>query len=220
MPPMTTTSLELVVVENHSAVDLRHPCPGKKPLNLENPCHLLRLVCQRRMSNLCRNLQLANLHTHTLLWTVSHRKNADSALLTVRSVTQSPEGPANSFPHAPILLATHQTEFNMDALPTRHGRPRRTRDMAEIYVCICGRAVDIGERVMGPDTAIRCAFEGCETSWVRRCLYYYLLLKLKFYLECLNFDCAPRGWRCENHAMRQRKRAYIHLHCIRSNGIS
>ena len=102
-----------------------------------------------------------------LLWTVSHRKNADSAFLTV---TQSPEGPANSLPHAPILVATHQTEFNMDALPTRRGRPRRTRDMAEIYACICGRAVDIGERVMGSDTAIRCAYEGCETSWVRRCL--------------------------------------------------
>ena len=27
---------------------------------------------------------------------------------------------------APVLLATHQTEFIMDALPTRRGRPRRT----------------------------------------------------------------------------------------------
>ena len=80
---------------------------------------------------------------------------------------ESPEGPGISFPQAPILLATHQTEFNMDALPTRRGRPRRTRDMAEIYVCICGRAVDSEERVMGSDTAVRCAFEGCETSWVR-----------------------------------------------------
>ena len=93
--------------------------PHHDPLNLENQCHLSRLACQRQMSNLCRNLQLTNLHTHTLfkLWTVSHRKNADSALLTV---TQSPEGPANNFPHAPILLVTHQTEFNMDALRSQH----------------------------------------------------------------------------------------------------
>jgi len=72
-----------------------------------------------------------------------------------------------SLPKAPILIATHQTEFNMDALPTCRGRPRRTRDMADIYACICGRAVDKEARVLGSDSAIRCAFEGCETSWVR-----------------------------------------------------
>ena len=58
---------------------------------------------------------------------------SQTALLTVRSVTQSPEGPANSFPHAPILLATHQTELNMDALQHVVGG-RAGRDMAEIRV--------------------------------------------------------------------------------------
>jgi hypothetical protein len=53
----------------------------------------------------------------------------------------------------------------MDALPTRRGRPRRTRDMAEIYAYICGRAVDKEARVLDSDSAIRCVFEGCKTSW-------------------------------------------------------
>ena len=46
------------------------------------------------------------------------------------------------------------------ALPT-HGRPRRTHDMAEIYACICGNAVDVEERVIGSETAVCCGFEGC-----------------------------------------------------------
>ena len=37
----------------------------------------------------------------------------------------------------------------------------------------------------------------------------YLLLKLKFHLECLNIDCALRGWCCENHASRLWKRAQV-----------
>jgi len=49
--------------------------------------------------------------------------------LLTRSISSS-DAPAMSLPKAPILIATHQTEFNMDALPTRpRGRPRRTRDM-------------------------------------------------------------------------------------------
>ena len=52
------------------------------------------------------------------------------------------------------VRATNQTEFNMDTLPTRHGRPQRTRDMAEIYVCICGNAVEVEARVMGSNIAV------------------------------------------------------------------
>ncbi|KAF8227827.1 hypothetical protein L208DRAFT_1294783 [Tricholoma matsutake] len=57
--------------------------------------------------------------------------------------------------------------------------------MVEIYACTCGNAVDLDERVMGLETAVHCRFKGCKTSW--------------FYLECLNFECTPRGWHCENH---------------------
>ena len=65
-----------------------------------------------------------------------------------------------------VVRATNQTEFNMDALPTRHGRPQRTHDMAEIYVCICENAVEVEARVMGSNIASRCAFNGYETSWM------------------------------------------------------
>ena len=34
-------------------------------------------------------------------------------------------------------------------------------------------------------------------------------LRVKFYLECLNFECAPSGWRGENHATCPRKRARV-----------
>jgi hypothetical protein len=54
----------------------------------------------------------------------------------------------------------------MDAIPTRRGQPRRTRDMADIYACICGSVVADDQRVMGSNTALRCGFDGCETSWV------------------------------------------------------
>ncbi|KAF8162673.1 hypothetical protein B0H34DRAFT_692514 [Crassisporium funariophilum] len=99
---------------------------------------------------------------------------------------------ATSLPRGQPLILTHQTEFNLEALPTRCGRPRRTRDMAEMYACMCGRVVEEEARVMGSKTAVRCAFEGCETSW--------------FHLECLRLNCAPKGWRCEIHATRKRAR--------------
>lgn len=90
------------------------------------------------MSNLCRLVELlTNLHAYILLQALT----ADDA-------------PATSLPKALILIATHQTEFNMDALPTRRGRPCRTQDMADIYACICGpgRAVDKEARVLGSES--------------------------------------------------------------------
>ena len=66
------------------------------------------------------------------------------------------------------LLATNRTEFTMDAVRTRHGRPCRTRDMADIYACICGSVVTDDARVMGSNTALRCRFDDCETLWVCR----------------------------------------------------
>ena len=70
-------------------------------------------------------------------------------------------------PEANDLVSINQTHFTMDAIPSRRGRPRRTRDMVEVFVCICGLRVEKQERIMGSKTALRCAYEGCETSWVR-----------------------------------------------------
>ena len=65
-----------------------------------------------------------------------------------------------------VLVATNQTEFTLKALPTRRGRTRRTRDMAEMYACIFGDIVESQARVEGSNTAMRCGFKGCGTSWV------------------------------------------------------
>jgi len=39
--------------------------------------------------------------------------------------------------------------------------------MAEVFVCML--RVEEEERVMGSETALRCGYEGCETSWVSVC---------------------------------------------------
>ena len=44
---------------------------------------------------------------------------------------------------------------------------RRTRDMAEMYACICGDIVESEAKVQGSNTAMRRGFNECETSWVR-----------------------------------------------------
>ena len=100
------------------------------------------------------------------------------------------------------LVATNQTEFTMDALPTCHGRPGRTRDIAASGY-LCGSVVD-DARVMGSNTALRCGFDGCETLWVCRYISQILLkhtysyFRRQFHLECLNFEHAQKGWRCEH----------------------
>ncbi|KAF8889381.1 hypothetical protein BD779DRAFT_1671927 [Infundibulicybe gibba] len=91
------------------------------------------------------------------------------------------------------LITSNQNEFNLEALPTCRGRLRRTRDTTEIHACICGVVVAPSEIEDGT-SVIQCAYRGCETSW--------------FHLACLNFDYAPKGWRCENH-MRPTKRSRI-----------
>jgi len=66
-------------------------------------------------------------------------------------------------PGPPSLVATNQSEFQFDAQPTRAGRVRKTRDMAEITACICGDVVSPAER--NTKTAVQCGYRGCETSW-------------------------------------------------------
>jgi len=101
------------------------------------------------------------------------------------------EQPATNTQSPPPDLSS--SESRAGVLIATNGRPRRTRYMVDIYACICGKVVEDEARVIGSDTALRCAFEGCETLW--------------FHLECLNFEHAPRGWRCENHVhTRKRQR--------------
>jgi len=65
------------------------------------------------------------------------------------------------------LVTINQTHFTVNTIPSRRGgRARRTRDMAELFVCICGSRVEDQERVVGSNTALRCGYEGCEMSWV------------------------------------------------------
>ena len=100
------------------------------------------------------------------------------------------------------LLSVNQTDFTIEAQPTRSGRIHQTCDMMEVTACLCGSPVESDSR--NTKTAVQCGYKGCETLWVslskfspssRNCCS----ILPQFHLECLNFDVAPRNWRCPNH---------------------
>jgi len=64
------------------------------------------------------------------------------------------------------LIATTQSEFSVDAPPTRRGRIRKTRDMGELTVCICGSTVSAADRTATSTVALQCGYLGCEVGWV------------------------------------------------------
>ena len=77
------------------------------------------------------------------------------------------------------LIATNQSDFNIEAPPTRRGRIRKTRDMGEVTACICGITVATVDRTAASLVAVQCGYLGCEVGWVRIPTYTtccYLLL--------------------------------------------
>jgi len=80
--------------------------------------------------------------------------------------------------------------FN-DAAPTRSGRLRRMRDMADVHACICGTVVT-EEEIQERSSVVECAHRGCETRW--------------FHLHCIDLEYAPKNWRCDNHKPSKRAR--------------
>ena len=64
------------------------------------------------------------------------------------------------------LVASNQSEFMIEALPTRIGRVRKTRDLGEVMECICGQQVMEEDRVRNSEVAIQCGYQGCEPGWV------------------------------------------------------
>jgi hypothetical protein len=67
------------------------------------------------------------------------------------------------------LVTTNQTDFTVTAKPTRIGRLRRTRDMAEIHACVCG--IPVGSEEIESGRAAMCTERGCETQWVSATAY-------------------------------------------------
>ena len=72
--------------------------------------------------------------------------------------------------------------------------------MVEVTACVCGSPVESESR--NNSVAVQCGYVGCETLWVRTFTLWLprlLLTSPQFHLECLNFEVAPRNWRCPNH---------------------
>jgi hypothetical protein len=73
-------------------------------------------------------------------------------------------------PPAPCADTFTDNQFTFDALETRVGRKRRTRDLHSILsVCTCGLEVSEEEIVQNKDV-ILCRRAGCETGWVSQIL--------------------------------------------------
>jgi len=95
------------------------------------------------------------------------------------------------------LLATNQTEFTMEAVLTCcSGWPGRTRDMVNIYACICGSVVANDARVTGLNTALCCGFNSCKTLWV--CCYILQILSeaYLFWFPTTVSLGMPQFWAC------------------------
>jgi hypothetical protein len=102
---------------------------------------------------------------------------------------------------------TIQSEFTIAAEPTRIGRVRKTRDMADIYACLCGNKVS--QTDIDGSNAARCTYPGCETQWVSNFALADAQTNwvlCQFHLDCLNFDFVPRNWRCEVHTNTKKAR--------------
>jgi hypothetical protein len=128
-------------------------------------------------------------------------ENGMSVHVSAIEVDSPPVGTVATHP-VPTLVSINQTEFTIEAQPTRRGRIRRTRDMMEVTACICGNPVESESR--NSDAAVQCGYRGCETLWVSALpatapTSQFLLNDFQFHLQCLNFDVAPRSWRCPNH---------------------
>jgi hypothetical protein len=69
-----------------------------------------------------------------------------------------------SDPEVTELVTINGIHFIVDAIPSRRGCVHRTRNMTELFVCICGSRVEVQEQVIGSNTVLRCGYdsEGCE----------------------------------------------------------
>lgn len=73
------------------------------------------------------------------------------------------------------LIATNQSEFTIEAPPTRIGRTRKSRNMDELNECLCGLAVAQEDRVNNSMTAVQCGYRGCEPGWVGSFSVFFML---------------------------------------------
>jgi hypothetical protein len=132
---------------------------------------------------------------------VPHERVAEDQPLAGSDVRQP------SIPERQALVATNQTDFTVTARPTRIGRLRQTRDMADIRTCVCGTVVS-PEEIDGGRVAM-CTERGCETQWVSDTASWgdpcTDMMAFQFHLDCLNFEYVPKGWKCEIHARPTKK---------------
>jgi len=101
------------------------------------------------------------------------------------------------------LLASNQSEFTKFAAPTCLGRKRKTRELREFSVCVCGTLVEESARVLASVTAVNCGLMG-----MRRNGYVILVISFwstslmvgQLHQDCVDVTTGLRRWRCEIHA--------------------